>query len=48
MSEAPNATMAEYFSKHPRMMGVLFTVGLLALEAVGQVNAGGGAATAGP
>ncbi len=33
MSEAPNATMAEYFSKHPRMMGVLFTVGLLTLEA---------------
>ncbi|WP_438267186.1 DUF7503 family protein [Halorussus gelatinilyticus] len=48
MSEAPDATIAGYCSKHPRMMGVLFTVGLLTLEAVGQVKAGGGAATAGP
>lgn len=48
MSEAPSATMTEYFSKHPRMMGVLFTVGLLTLEVVGTVSAGGGAQTAGP
>jgi len=48
MSEAPNATIAGYCSKHPRMMGVLFTAGLLMLEAVGQVKAGVGGATAGP
>lgn len=47
MTNATNSQMADYLSKHPRMMGVLFTLGLLMLDAIGRAEAGG-AATAGP
>lgn len=47
MTQAKSSQMEEYLSNHPRMMGVLFTVGLLTLDAIGQAEAGG-ASTAGP
>jgi hypothetical protein len=41
------SAIAQYFAKHPRMLGGLFTV-LLLLTQVGTVAAGTSATTAGP
>ncbi|WP_198662067.1 DUF7503 family protein [Halorussus litoreus] len=40
-------SMAEYLEAHPRMMGALFTIGLLLMHA-GNVAANGASTNAGP
>ena len=45
--EKDNSELKAFIAKHPRMMGVLFTLMLL-LSQVGTVAAGSGATTIGP
>ncbi|WP_338728737.1 hypothetical protein [Haladaptatus sp. DJG-WS-42] len=40
-------SVKEYLAKNPRMMGILFTIFLLLMQA-GNVIAGGGTSTPGP
>ena len=47
MSEAENTELVAFLHEHPRLMGLLFTSALLAMETIGRAEAGG-AATAGP
>jgi len=46
-SSSSEGKVVDYLAKHPRMIGVLFTI-LLLLTQVGEVAAGSNATTAGP